>query len=114
MYPRMLSYCLMTLLSVTAFAQAPTGIVLGTITHETGAVDPNATISITNKATGAARTLTANSEGLYSAPSLAAGDYEVRVEMAGFRTVVRDAQVLAGSSTTVNLTLAVGTTQEVV
>ncbi|HEX6896939.1 MAG TPA: carboxypeptidase regulatory-like domain-containing protein, partial [Bryobacteraceae bacterium] len=114
MYPRMLSYCLLTLLSVTAFAQAPTGIVLGTITDETGAVVPNATISITNKATGAARTLTANSEGLYSAPSLAAGDYEVRVEMAGFRTVVRDAQVLAGSSTTVNLTLAVGTTQEVV
>ena len=95
-------------------AQTATGTISGTVTDESGAVIPSATVTITNKATGSARTLTANSEGLYSAPALPAGDYDVRVEMQGFRTEVRPTQVLAGSSTTVNLKLSVGATQEVV
>ncbi|HYL37460.1 MAG TPA: TonB-dependent receptor [Bryobacteraceae bacterium] len=95
-------------------AQTATGTISGTVTDESGAVVPNATITITNKATSNSRTLTANAEGLYSAPALLAGDYEVRAELAGFRTEVRSAQVLAGSSTTVNMALSVGATQEVV
>ena len=95
-------------------AQTATGTILGTVSDETGAVIPNAAVTITNKETSAARTTTANAEGLYSAPSLLAGDYEVRVEVQGFRTVVRDAQVLAGTSTTVNVSLSLGATQEVV
>src|SRR5579871_1283678 len=95
-------------------AQTATGTISGTVTDESGAVIPSATVTITNKATGNARALTANTEGLYSAPALPAGDYEVRAEMQGFRTEVRPAQVLAGSSTTVNMALTVGATQEVV
>ncbi len=95
-------------------AQAPTGTILGTVTDSSGAVVPNATITITNKATGVARTLTANTEGLYSAPALAPGEYEVRSELQGFRTTVRDAQVLAGSPTTVDMAMLVGETREVV
>src|SRR5579871_1899444 len=95
-------------------AQTATGTISGTVTDASGAVIPSATVTVTNKATGIARTLTANSEGLYSAPALPAGEYEVRVEMQGFRTEVRPAQVLAGSSTTVNTSLSLGATQEVV
>jgi hypothetical protein len=94
-------------------AQAP-GIILGTVTDASGAVVPNATITITNKATGVARTLTANTEGLYSAPALNPGEYEVKSELQGFRTTVRDAQVLAGSSTTVDMAMQIGATREVV
>src|SRR5579871_3433681 len=96
------------------FGQTATGSIQGTVTDESGAVVPNASVTVTNRATGAARTLTANTEGLYSAPALQAGEYEVRVEMQGFRTEVRPAQVLAGSSTTVNTSLSLGATQEVV
>ncbi len=107
-----LSLLLITALSV--FAQTPTGIITGNVTDESGAVIPNATVTIINKATNAARTLTASSEGLFSAPSLDAGDYEVRVEVPGFRTTVRPAQVEAGTTTTVNMTMSLGTTTEVV
>ena len=63
--------CLMLGIAVTAAAQEPTGIISGTITDTSGALVPNANITITNKATGAARTSTANAEGLYSALAIA-------------------------------------------
>src|SRR5260370_1447499 len=100
--------------SIAVYGQAPTGIILGTVMDESGAVIPNATITITNKATGVARTATTNAEGLYSAPALQAGQYEVRVEVQGFRTTIREAQVQAGSSTTVNLAMSLGASKEVV
>ena len=97
------------------YAQAPTGIITGTLTDESGAVIPNATITVTNKATGVvARTATTNAEGYFSAPALPAGDYEVKAEAQGFRTVVRDATVQAGSTITVNMPMSVGATREVV
>jgi Carboxypeptidase regulatory-like domain len=95
-------------------AQTATGTILGTITDTSGAVIPNASVTITNKSTAAARRLAANSEGLFSAPALLAGDYEVRTEVQGFRTEVQQVQVLAGNSTTVNMALTVGASQEVV
>jgi hypothetical protein len=97
-----------------ARAQQPTGVIAGTITDATGAVIPDATVTITNKATGVARTATTNAAGLYSAPSLLPGEYEVRMERTGFRTTVSNAQVVAGTTTTLDLTMSPGTTQEVV
>ena len=42
----------------------------GTVTDASGAVVPNATITVTNTATGVARTASTNDSGLYSAPNL--------------------------------------------
>ena len=94
-------------------AQTATGTITGAVNDATGAVVPSASVTITNKDTGNARTVVANSEGLFSAPALPAGNYEVRVEVQGFRTEVRAAQLLAGSSTTVNMALTLGAAQEV-
>lgn len=94
--------------------QVPTGSISGTVTDSTGALVPNATVTITNKSTGIARPAVANTEGLYSAPSLLPGDYEVKVEMKGFKTTVRPANVIAGTNTTVDMSLAVGEAKEVV
>src|SRR5271170_2517995 len=99
---------------ITVNAQVPTGIILGTVTDESGAVIPNSTVTVTNKATGAPRALTANGEGIFSASALPPGDYEVRVEMQGFKTLIRDASVTAGNSTSVDMRMSVGTAQEVV
>ncbi|HML18778.1 MAG TPA: carboxypeptidase regulatory-like domain-containing protein [Bryobacteraceae bacterium] len=106
--------CMLLWTVAPVHAQAPTGTITGTVTDVSGAVVPNANIIITNKATGTNRTLTANAAGLYSAPALPPGDYEVRVEMQGFRTTIREASVVAGSSTTVDLSLTVGESKEVV
>ena len=93
-------------------AQTGTGAVSGTVTDESGAVIPNASVTITNKATGTSRQLTTNAEGLFSAPALLAGEYEVKAELLGFRTQVRDAQVLAGADTTANFKLTPSATRE--
>jgi hypothetical protein len=110
----MLTMCTLSALGFAAFAQVPTGIISGTVTDESGAVIPFAKISITNKATDSARAALTSAEGYFSAPALAAGEYEVRCEQSGFRIEQRGATVVAGGSTTVNFRMEVGTTKEVV
>ena len=100
--------------AISANAQAPVGTISGTVSDSSGAIVPSAEITITDKATNTLRTLTANSEGLFSAPALPPGEYEVRAARDGFRTTQRDAQVVAGSTTTVDMSLSVGATREVV
>jgi hypothetical protein len=114
--PSRLMLLLLALVAMCAslFAQAPTGTILGTVTDNTGAVIPNATITITNKATGAARDTVSNAQGIYSAPALQPGDYEVRAVMQGFRTLVRNATVLTGTNTTVDMNMTLGEQQQVV
>ncbi|HEX6894850.1 MAG TPA: carboxypeptidase regulatory-like domain-containing protein, partial [Bryobacteraceae bacterium] len=109
--------CLLAGLLVLAFGalgQAPTGSISGIVKDQTGAVIVGAAVNITNKATGAIRNLTSNAEGLYSAPALLPGEYEIRAEMQGFRTVVQSVQVVAGGNATTDIAMSLGTTQEVV
>src|SRR5271166_6664271 len=96
------------------FAQSPVGTIAGVVSDETGAVVPNANVAIKNKATGFERQITTGVDGSYSAPAVAAGTYEIRVEMKGFRTVVREAQVEVGLTTTADIRLSIGQTTEVV
>src|SRR5215475_3176215 len=116
---RIASHLLFTLL-ITAFivlpchAQVPTGALAGAVTDATGAVVPNAMVTLTNKENGATRTVETNSEGLYSAPSLPAGEYEVKVVAKGFSALLRVATVLTGSTTTVNVSLQIGQQTEIV
>src|SRR5689334_11267951 len=93
-------------LTLSVFAQAPTGVISGTVTDQSGAVIPSATVTVTEKATGTVRTMTTNNAGLYSAPALLAGEYDVRAEAPGFRTVVRQATVTAGNTTTVDVQMS--------
>ena len=112
-----LSTLLVFALILTVFpvsAQTPTGIISGTVTDESGAVIANAAITITNKTTGATRSLAANAPAIFSAPPLDPGEYEVRAEIAGFRTTVREATVTAGNATTVDMAMHIGEAKEVV
>src|SRR5215472_3705666 len=110
--------CLVVCLSVglggLLRGQVATGSILGAVTDSSGAAIPSATVTVTNKGTSVPRSLTTNSQGLYNAPALQAGEYDVRVEMQGFKTEVRSAQVLAGTDTTINVALTLGETREVV
>jgi hypothetical protein len=61
-----------------------TGTVLGTVTDATGAVLPNAKVTVTSAATGLAYHTSTSSSGDYNAPSLNPGPYSVQVEVPGF------------------------------
>jgi hypothetical protein len=97
-----------------SFAQAPTGDISGTVFDESGAVVPGVTVVIANQETGFSRTFTTGSDGVFSATAIAAGVYEVRAEVPGFRTILRQATVQTGAVTTVDLHLQVGATKDVV
>jgi hypothetical protein len=95
-------------------AQVPTGTIAGTATDASAAVVPNAKITIVNKDTGSTRDLLTAADGTYSSAALPAGHYEVRAEAAGFRQLIQPAIVETGATTTVNLSMVVGPTKDIV
>ena len=101
-------------MAVIGLAQAPVGDISGTVFDESGAVIPNAQVTVTNKETGLIRNVTTNAAGVFSGSALPAGQYEVKGEVAGFRTVVRNATVAVGGLTTVDLHLQVGASKDIV
>ncbi len=67
------------------FAQAgATGTILGTVTDSSGAVVPNAKITVTNTATKVPSRAITSSAGDYNVPALNPGTYTVTAEAAGF------------------------------
>jgi hypothetical protein len=70
-------------------AQSVTGTITGSVTDATGAVIPNAAITVTETATGVARNGVSNGVGIFSFPELQPGTYNVTVKALGFSTAVR-------------------------
>ena len=107
-----LSAAILLGMSGSLFAQA-TATINGRIVDQAGAVLPGATITITEGATGVARTTVTNAEGLYSVPALSPGTYNVKAELAGFATAVRNSiTLLTGSTLTIDLPLGLAAVQE--
>src|SRR4030095_1925934 len=84
--------CLVVLLLFTlalvpsaARAQAVTGTILGNVVDSTGSVVPGAALTLTHTGTGFTRTVTTDTSGEYSAPSLPTGKYTVAAELSGFK-----------------------------
>lgn len=105
------------LLAETCFgvlAQNPTGSIRGTVSDEQGAVIQNASVTVTNKATGDVRRTTTGSEGIYIVENLLPGEYEVKVEAQGFSSQIKPVTVQVGSAVSVDFLLRVGNPSEVV
>jgi hypothetical protein len=66
------------------------GQITGVVTDSTGGVVANATVTVVNPQTNAARTTTTNSTGNYAFPALLPGIYDVKVEAQGFQSEVRN------------------------
>jgi hypothetical protein len=66
--------------------QAIYGTLLGTVTDSSGALVPNATIVVTNQATGVASTIQSNADGLFNINTLQPGTYTVRASASGFQS----------------------------
>ena len=98
------------------FAQtAGTGALTGTIKDSTGAVIPDATVTVTSKDTGQSRTATTTPNGSYQVGLLPPGNYSVKIAANGFQTVeIPSATVTVTETGTLDETLQVGSqTQEV-
>ena len=70
--------------SVGAVAQLATGSIQGLVSDQSGAVVPNASVTVTNAATALTRTAESNASGLYNFASLPPGTYTVAAEATGF------------------------------
>src|ERR1700704_7123160 len=88
-FPICVMLALAVLLSTPVYAQVSGATLAGTVTDASGAVVINAKVSIRNTATDVTRDVTTDSSGLYSAPNLLPGIYDITVIAAGFSTSVQ-------------------------
>ena len=91
-------------------AQDISGTIDGTVLDPTGATVPNATVTVTNvDRNQVVRTVTTDATGTYAAPLIPIGNYEIKVEAAGFQTGMRSGIVLnVRDDLKINITLQVG------
>src|SRR5579863_54442 len=75
--------------SVPVLAQTTAGRILGTVSDQSGAAVPGATVVVTDTQRGISRTLTTDDSGEYVAPELLPGTYKIHVEAKGFKTTER-------------------------
>jgi len=102
-----------TSLASKLLAQVAGGTITGTVTDSSGRVIANAHIAITNVATGVVRATTSNDEGLYTAPNLLPGTYDVKFTAQGFKSELRkEIELTVGATLTLDLTMQIGTITE--
>ncbi|HEX6738153.1 MAG TPA: TonB-dependent receptor [Vicinamibacteria bacterium] len=97
-----------------AAAQVQTGSLLVHVSDESGAAAPGAAVTIASPVLVAGQmTGATDSRGTYRFPSLPPGAYTLRVELGGFRSLVREnLAVLVGQTTPVELALKVAGQEE--
>jgi hypothetical protein len=107
---------LLLVASIPMHAQTVGANLTGTVTDPSGAIIPNASVSITNNGTDITTKVVTNSSGIYTAHNLLPGTYQVTISAPGFRTAVQAGLVLTvGAQQVLNETLTVGSaTQKVV
>lgn len=113
--PRLLALvAVLFVLSAVAAGQTATTSLQGQVVDQQGAVIVGAKLTLTNMNTGASRTNTTGTTGDYLFASLPPGAYRLRLEAAGFRTMVQDnLQLLVNMPLRFNVTMQVGAAQEV-
>ena len=96
-----------------ASAQVLYGSVVGTVTDQTGAVLPKATVTITNAETGQAQEATTDDAGYYSVLDLLGGTYNVMVKATGFRPYEeKNVAICINTVRRVNISLQLGSVTE--
>lgn len=99
--------------TVLAQGQAAGGVIQGTMTDESGAVLPGVAVTVRNQDTGVVRETRTDALGLFRAPLLPVGIYEVTAALQGFATTKRPNLVLnIGSVLSIDLSLKVAAAQE--
>ena len=93
----------------TAAGQSTFGSITGTVTDASGAIVPQAGITIINQDTNVSRRVTAGTDGVYHVTDLLPGTYTIQVEAKGFSLLERKGIVLdANRVVNVDAQLSVG------
>lgn len=94
-------------------AQSNYGAIDGIVVDTARAVVANAPVEVVNRQTGQTRALTSSSNGYFNFPDLQPGNYTVRINVPGFKTVVLEPLVLTvGQHMTLRPVLEVGSVSE--
>lgn len=100
---------------MSAVAQELRGKISGRVTDSNGGAVSGAAVKVTDLARGATTELTTNADGLFEAPYLLPGSYQVLVEANGFKKAVQEkVEVTANVTSSLTIPLDVGTIQETV
>jgi len=103
------------LLCLPLFSQGNAGRIMGTVTDQSGGVVSGATVTVIDTDRGVTKTLVTNDAGEFNAPNLTPGNYKVRAEAKGFKTLERQNIVLeVGKEIRVDLTVQPGEQQQTV
>jgi hypothetical protein len=109
------AFVLALILPAAAFAQsqATTGVIEGTVSDESGASVPGASVTLHNNATNFERVVQTDSDGRFRGLLLPLGPYKVTVAMSGFGTHVREGlELQVGQTINLPVTLKVSAIQE--
>ncbi|HUI58427.1 MAG TPA: carboxypeptidase-like regulatory domain-containing protein, partial [Bryobacteraceae bacterium] len=105
------------LLACASFTEAQTvqGVVTGTIFDSTGAVIPNADVTLTNVGTNISQNLKADTNGAYRFSLVPPGTYKLDVKTKGFtEKQITDIRVDASQTVSLNVNLAVAAATETI
>src|SRR5581483_8203168 len=99
-----------------AIAQVQTGSILVKAVDQQGATVPGASVTISSSVLpGGTMAGVTDAGGVYRFPSLPPGTYQVKVELQGFKTLVREGiDVLVGQTTPIDFSMNVATVAETV
>jgi hypothetical protein len=109
-------FLLLLLTPVPAAAQAgSTAQISGTVKDQSGGVLPGVDVTVTQTATGLARSAVSDGNGGYVLPNLPVGPYRLEANLAGFRSYVQTGIILTVNGTpAINVVLALGAVSEAV
>ena len=109
----LIAVCLLLGAGAVARAQSSsTGEIRGTVTDPSGAVVPDATVSVMNVNTGVEKTFKTNRDGIYDTVSTPNGQYKITITARGFEQLVLGPITLDVGTITLNGSLKVGSDQQ--
>ena len=110
-------FCLMIFLCATQIQSqvAGSGTIQGTVSDATGAVVPNASVTLTNMSSGVTHATKSNETGSYLFPNIDIAVYKLNITAPGFQRYEQTNIVLeVGSSIAINASLKAGSTDQTV
>lgn len=102
------------ILPLAALRAQATASMNGSVYDPSGAIVPNATISLKSIGAQNEEVARTGSAGQYKLQSVPAGDYLMKVTVPGFATYQKELKLTAGTSSTININLAIGEVREAV
>ena len=100
-------FCMLAFMTVTAVGQVTGGAVTGVVVDATGAVVPNASVTLRSRDTGQTLSSQSTASGSYTFPNVPVGAYTITIESTGFQPASQELTVVLNQTTTVNATLQV-------